>query len=292
MQTQVRTWLGRLGFPTDVEILPLAPGLGNTEMWHIVGAGAHDDMVARIFPATNTVSAPREALAMRAASAAGLPVPAIVAVGELDGHPALLMAHVPGETAAAALSAQPERAASIGERMGRLLGAINRIPAPAGLAPPDAWLARAGPALLPYAERLLALPHPDRLLHLDYHPENVLVAGDAITGVIDWTNTLPGPPHLDLGRSRAILGMVRELPDVPAATVAVVERLEAALIAGHAAVHGPDPAPDLTLAWGLGMHGVDLARHAGMPGSWVTDTLVRRLEDQRDALLARVTKSA
>ena len=34
----------------------------------------------------------------------------------------------------------------------------------------------------------------------------------AITAVIDWPNTLPGPPHIDLGRSRAILQMVRALP--------------------------------------------------------------------------------
>jgi hypothetical protein len=39
--------------------------------------------------------------------------------------------------------------------------------------------------------------HAD-LVHLDYHPGNVLVSGERITGVIDWDGALRGDRHLDL----------------------------------------------------------------------------------------------
>ncbi|GGL92713.1 hypothetical protein GCM10010129_40570 [Streptomyces fumigatiscleroticus] len=41
----------------------------------------------------------------------------------------------------------------------------------------------------------------DRVLHLDLHPDNVMLTpGGAV--VIDWGNTQEGPPGLDWGRTR------------------------------------------------------------------------------------------
>lgn len=289
MLRQIQEWLARTGFPADVAIAAMAPGLGHTTMWRISGTGLAGDLVLRLFPPGNEAVRDREVLAMRAASAAGLPVPDVVLTGAIEDRPLMLVALAPGVTVAAALGTDVDRAAAIGRKMGELLGEINRLPAPDGLAPADAWLDRAGPALAPLRDRLVAMPRGDRLLHLDYHPENVLMAGDAITAVVDWTNTLPGPPHIDLGRSRAILQTIHLLPTVEPAVATAVAALEAGLVAGHAAVHGPDPNPDLSLAWGTGMICVDFAPQARMPGSWVTPELVARLEARRDALIARVT---
>ena len=172
--------------------------------------------------------------------------------------------------------------------LGTVLGEINRLPAPDGLAPTGMWLDRPGQALAPLRDRLAAMPNADRLLHLDYHPENVLMEGDAISGVIDWTNTLPGPPHVDLGRSRAILRMARTLPKMTAEAASAVEVLEVGLVQGHAAIHGPDPEPDLSLAWGLGTVCADFAAHVTQPDTWVTPELVARLDAERDRLVARV----
>jgi aminoglycoside phosphotransferase (APT) family kinase protein len=291
MLTQVQDWLTRLGFPGDIAVTPMTPGLGHTMLWRVSSAGPGDDLVLRMFPAGDTVHAEREALAMRTAAAHGVPVPAVVTTGAIEDRPALLMTLAPGETVATVLERRPEDTFAIGEQLGRLLGKVNGIPAPAGLAPEGAWLERAGPALVAVRHRLEALPNPDRLLHLDYHPENVLMDGDEVTAIIDWTNTLPGPPHLDLGRSRAILRMVRRLPDVTPEVVAGIERFEAGLIAGHESVHGPDPEPDLTLAWGVGMLCVDFAPQAGRPESWVTADLVASLERWRDGIIAGVLES-
>lgn len=285
MLQRIQEWLARTGFPADAEIASMTPGLGSTMLWRISGAGSAD-YVLRIFPPGHERWRDRETLAMRAAAGAGLPVPDVVMTDALGDRPAMLTTFTPGATVAAALD--PSRSADIGRMLGRLLGEINQIPAPAGLAPAGAWLDRAGPALAPLRDRLAAMPRADRLLHLDYHPENVLMAGDEVTGVIDWTNTLPGPPHIDLGRSRAILQMVRSLPTVTPEVAGALDAFETGLVAGHAGIHGPDPAPKLSLAWGVGMLCVDFEPHADESGGWVTPELVARQEATRDALIARV----
>lgn len=287
MITDIRGWLARTGFPSDIEISPMAPGLGHTTLWRITGPDTHGDLVLRVFPTGDTVVADREALAMGAAGAAGLPVPAVLATGEIEDRRVLLISLVPGATVAAALE-EAERAFALGETLGTLLGRLNAIAAPADLAPRDAWLDRAGPALAPLRGRLAAMPNADRLLHLDYHPENVLLSEGEVTGIIDWTNALAGPPHIDLGRSRATLQTVRLLPTVPPEVAATVEQFVDGLVTGHAAVHGPDPEPDLSLAWGFGTICVDFSRHVERPGTWVTPELVAALEERRDALIARV----
>jgi aminoglycoside phosphotransferase (APT) family kinase protein len=43
------------------------------------------------------------------------------------------------------------------------------------------------------------------LLHMDYHPLNVLVRGVHVTGIIDWVNTDVGDRHLDAAMTAAIL---------------------------------------------------------------------------------------
>jgi len=43
------------------------------------------------------------------------------------------------------------------------------------------------------------------VLHMDYHPLNVLVKGARVTGVIDWVSTECGDRHLDVATTAAIL---------------------------------------------------------------------------------------
>ncbi|WP_406095559.1 phosphotransferase [Streptomyces sp. NBC_01013] len=60
-------------------------------------------------------------------------------------------------------------------------------------------------------------PDPeDRILHLDLHPDNVMLTADGPV-VIDWSNTEEGPPALDRAMSALILAQVAVAPDGPAA---------------------------------------------------------------------------
>jgi hypothetical protein len=46
---------------------------------------------------------------------------------------------------------------------------------------------------------------PDSLVHMDYHPLNVMVHRARVTGVIDWVNTDVGDRHLDAAMTAVIL---------------------------------------------------------------------------------------
>ncbi len=46
---------------------------------------------------------------------------------------------------------------------------------------------------------------PLAVVHMDYHPLNVLVSGTRVTGVIDWVNTDIGDRHLDAAMTAVIL---------------------------------------------------------------------------------------
>jgi len=46
---------------------------------------------------------------------------------------------------------------------------------------------------------------PASLVHMDYHPQNVMVDGLRVTGVIDWVNTDVGDRHLDAAMTAVIL---------------------------------------------------------------------------------------
>jgi aminoglycoside phosphotransferase (APT) family kinase protein len=48
-------------------------------------------------------------------------------------------------------------------------------------------------------------PAPETLVHMDYHPQNVMVSGLRVTGVIDWVNTDRGDRYLCAATTSAIL---------------------------------------------------------------------------------------
>jgi aminoglycoside phosphotransferase (APT) family kinase protein len=286
LEGELRSWLAGAGFPGDLELTSLHRGLGSTVMWSFQPEPGAAPLVARLFGPGNDAGAEREYLAMEAAARHEVPVPAIVTRGVVGSRSLLVTTFVAGVPVAAALEAQPERALALGMAMGETMGRMHAVAAPAGLATrANAWIDRGGPALSPLRSLLSALPGQDRLLHLDYHPANVLVDGDRITGVVDWENTLGGPPHMDLARTLAILRAAVLGNLLPPHRHASVARFEEGMVAGHARVAGDDPAPALSAAWGLAMTVEDLAEQAGRPGSPIPRTLVDRLAEERDERL-------
>jgi aminoglycoside phosphotransferase (APT) family kinase protein len=136
-----------------------------------------DGRVLRRFKAGG--DAEREALVMRHARSQGYPVPDVLEVVD-DG---LVLERVDGPTMSAALGRRPwtlRRGASL---LARLHDELHEIPAPAALS---------------------ELGAGDRLLHLDLHPNNVLLSSSGAV-VIDWTNARRGEPALDVALTWVIL---------------------------------------------------------------------------------------
>jgi aminoglycoside phosphotransferase (APT) family kinase protein len=129
----------------------------------------------------------REALAMGAAHAAGYPVPEVLEVRE----DALVLERVDGPTMGAALRRRPWLVPAHGRTLAKLHRRLLELDAPAEL---------------PAAE-----PPGRRLVHLDLHPENVILTARGPV-VIDWTNARRGDPDLDTAMTWVILATSAGLP--------------------------------------------------------------------------------
>jgi aminoglycoside phosphotransferase (APT) family kinase protein len=161
----------------------------------------------------------QEAGLMRAAAAAGVPTPQVIAAGGEDGPLGaefVVMARIEGETIPRRVLRSPELAAVrplLAAQCGEILAAIHRIPAGAvpGLDASDqlgTWQAlleatgRPHPAL-ELAVRRLELQRPPQVrtavVHGDFRNGNLVIGPDGVRSVLDWELSHLGDPLEDLG---------------------------------------------------------------------------------------------
>lgn len=242
--------LAALGLPPPVGVPDPVPGGAWAAVWRVDwrdGAAA-----LRLYPEGADGTCRREVAVMQAARAAGVAAPEVRVVGEYRGRSAVVMDWCPGQTVVAGLRVDPSRAWDLGAACGRALAAIHAVPAPDILTgdPQRSWIGAGGPD--PVAERiadhLRGLPlRTDALIHLDYHPLNILTDGRRVTGVVDWTNAHAGDPRADLARTVSILRLDATRPGLlPAPVLDALPSYEAGLLAGYAEATGcaaPDLAP-------------------------------------------------
>lgn len=136
-------------------------------------------------------SAQREAEIMSWAAAGGVPVPEVF---DADG-PDIVMERVDGPTMLADVARRPWRLASHAALLARLHGQVHAVPALDWLTAP---FEGGGPGGKP------------ALLHLDLHPENVLLSERGPV-VIDWEGAGRGPAEADV----ALCWLVVATSEVP-----------------------------------------------------------------------------
>ena len=160
--------------------------------------------------------AEREARALRAARAAGVPTPALLAIdpaGTEAGVPAVLMSRLPGQ-----VDWWPSDMDRWLRGLAGLLPCIHAAPLPPpGALPrfapyPQASYQPPGWARYPAVwERAAEISYepaprlPTVLLHRDYHPGNVLWRRGAVSGVVDWQAACTGPAVTDVAHCRVNL---------------------------------------------------------------------------------------
>jgi aminoglycoside phosphotransferase (APT) family kinase protein len=180
-----------------------ATGGFDTTVWRL--ERGHRQYALRVFRADQRRVLDRELIALRAAAAAGLPVPQVYATGTFDERPALLQEWCAGQPLVAAMRARPAAILALGHGFGRLHARLHRVPAPPGLR--TSWIDWGGPIDAALRQRLVASSErrPARLLHMDWHPLNVLVEDGRPTAILDWTNAHGGDPRADVARTLSIL---------------------------------------------------------------------------------------
>ena len=273
-----RPILTTLGLPATARATAVTGG-ADAALWRV--DDGDQTYALRLLQASQVVQGHNESVVMRAAAQAGVPVPRVIATDIWRERPALLMTWCPGETMAAALMTDPTRTRTLGLAFGRTQAAIHAVPAPPGLArTTTTWLdwARPDAALRDRLQRLAT--GPDVLLHLDYHPLNVLVGEGEITAVIDWANARGGDRRADLARTAAILHFSPVEMHMPVVEAAAFRRaVTAGWRAGYLSVAPPVRNMAPFYAWaGQGMiH--DLSPRLGRPElPWLTAAYLDRIQ--------------
>lgn len=196
---------------TEPAVATTIRGGADATIWRVDQAGK--TFALRLLRPNQTGQAQRELCSMSAAASAGVPVPGVIEAGTWGDRPAMLVEWADGTTLAQALSvasAHSSSAESLGRRFGEVHAAIHRTPAPAELV--GDW--KPWPSPFPEVLELLATVNlrPPVLIHLDYHPLNVLCDQGAITAVLDWANAYAGDPRADLARTMAIVELTPAPP--------------------------------------------------------------------------------
>lgn len=268
--------LAALGRGRAARVEPVRGGW-DTTIWRVELDGAA--YALRLFRAEQRAAAAYEALAMRTAAAAGLPVPRVEAEGTWGDRPVVLIGWCPGRTLADEVAARPWRVWQLGLASGATQARIHRIPVPEPLRTDSRpWIEWAGPEQTALHDLLQAIAEPDRLLHLDYHPLNVLTDGRGVTGVIDWVNARVGDPRADLARTIAIIRLAPPPPGLLGPGVAALRRLlELAWRRGYAAIAGPPRAMAPFFAWAGAVMLRDLSPKLGRPGVPLAEADLHRI---------------
>jgi aminoglycoside phosphotransferase (APT) family kinase protein len=113
----------------------------------------------------------------------GYPVPEVFSLSD-DGLD-MVMARIEGPTMVQAASAQPWKLRRFGRELAELHQALHRLEAPA-------WLPAA------------PCGSGDRLLHMDFHPLNIILSSDGPV-VVDWTRASRGDPAVDVAATWVLL---------------------------------------------------------------------------------------
>lgn len=154
----------------------------------------------------------REAASLEAAAAAGVPVPRPLGFVSHESRLGLLLERVDGSDLFSLIHARPWRAWSLARLVGRLHVTVAAASGPAGTVglKQHAEAVIAGSPAIPARARgrllkvLAEATDGDRLCHMDFHPGNVMLAGNA-AHIIDFPNARRGPAIADHARTWVVL---------------------------------------------------------------------------------------
>jgi aminoglycoside phosphotransferase (APT) family kinase protein len=160
----------------------------------------------RILPFHQYGEFDQEEKMMNIAREHGIPVPIVHTVSVCENNAVMLMDWASGQTLFSELLASPDKAFKLGHEFGKMHSKINLIQ----LNQDDhiqSWLTPSIEEKEMY-NQISQFSENNHLLHLDYHPLNVLTDGEKITAVIDWGNASTGDPRFDFARTYSILQLI------------------------------------------------------------------------------------
>jgi aminoglycoside phosphotransferase (APT) family kinase protein len=186
-----------------------------------------------------------------------------------------------GSTLLSALETKPWAVWRLSRLFGRTQARIHAVSPPGEFqaTAPDCWTMRVAARYPDLAAEIRAL-EPTRacLIHLDFHPLNVIIEGGRLSGVIDWGGAAAGDPRADLART-AVTMLTAPLPPGPMRVILDAARRLAlrGWRSGYEEEAGPMPDHDAFTAWAAATLLLEIERVVDRPGVWGTQKDIERL---------------
>ena len=201
-----RAILQSLGMDNATSITPVQGGY-DTTIWRVDIDGV--SYALRVFRSGEEQFCHRERQGMEAVAQIGLPVPRVHAEGNWQERPALLLSWMQDQTVGAVLSAKPWRARKLGMMCGMAHARLHTIAVPELLSQlPSDWIEWAPLEDGPLRKRLYEIGRQKSvLLHMDFHPFNLMTDGEKVTGILDWKIAHAGDPRADAARTVSLLSV-------------------------------------------------------------------------------------
>jgi aminoglycoside phosphotransferase (APT) family kinase protein len=259
--------LDALGARDITSVTPVLTGW-DAAIWRIERSG--QPLALRVLSPQQHRQAEHEVAAMCAVRAL-MPVPEVHISTAWEGRPVIVMDWLPGDSLADAVLARPRLAPHLGVSFGQAQARLHsgRLQADLTSSRRD-WIVLAGEDERSLQEHLRRLVlRDDTVLHLDYHPANVLVDGGRVTGVLDWANAAIGDPRADLARTYSILRASSLEPVADSSYARAQRAFRRGWWRGYVDLAGSpgDLAP--FIAWAGAYLLRDLTPKLGQPGVWL-----------------------
>jgi aminoglycoside phosphotransferase (APT) family kinase protein len=213
-----RQALAALGYPETTEPQRVKGGW-ETILWRFATPDGREHSLRVHHLPDRDEFARRERLALQACEKGGLPAPRLEAAADFEGLPAMVLSWCPGRPLLSYVEQRPWAIWRLGRLFGRAQAQVHALPPPPEFlaAAPDDWLLRIDEEYADLATHARTLGiSTSSLIHMDFHPLNLLSDGAAVTGVIDWPRSGAGDPRADLARTEITI-LAAPIPPGPAA---------------------------------------------------------------------------
>lgn len=284
-QIDPRQALAALGYEETSEPQRVTGGW-DTLLWRFATPdGREHSLRVHVLPHREEI-AWRERVALEICNKEGLPAPRVEAAGEFNGLPATVLSWCPGRPLLTVIEKQPWSMWRLGRLFGETQARVHAVASPPQFVArgPQDWLLRLDERYAHLAAGVLSLePAATSLIHMDFHPLNLITDGATVTGIVDWEGAAAGDPRADLARTvvTILAAPVPPGPLRPALNLARKLMLRA-WRSGYEAAAGrmPDYRPFMAWAGATFLAEFELVLHR--PGVWGTErdmeTLRRQVE--------------
>ena len=263
--------LTALGYSETTGLTRITGGW-ETLIWRFGTPDGKDHSLRVYFVPGSQAMARREMLALRTCEDAGLPAPRVETFGEHGGMPAAVLTWCPGVPILTAVEQKPWLIVRLSRLFGRTHARLHTLAPPAELRAeaPDEWLGRVPLYYQHLAERMKSVDiATDTLIHMDFHPLNVVALGNEVTGVLDWAGAAAGDRRADLARTHYTLASA-PIPPGPMKPLFAVMRglMIRSWRAGYKDVAGPLPEYRQFMAWAGATLVLETERVVGREAVW------------------------